>query len=98
MMSSIPVLSMPEFNPVNEVRPSFAARWETWLADFGMLLTASGITDDTRKRALLFYQPGARVRENFAQLYDTVNADAFNTVKQKLAAYFEPQKKHRYDT
>ena len=95
MMSSIPLHSMPEFNPVSEVRPSLAARWKTWLADFGMLPTASGITYDTLKSALLFHQPGARIREIFAQLYDIVNADAFNTVKQKLAAYFEPQKNRR---
>ena len=62
-----------------------------------MYLAASGITNDTRKRALLLYHPGARVREIFAQLEDTGTADAFDTAKQKLTAYFEPQKNKRYD-
>ena len=62
-----------------------------------MYLAASGITNNIRKRALLLYQAGARVREIFAQVEDTSNADAFDTAKQKLMAYFEPQKNKRYD-
>ena len=88
---------MPEFNPDTEVGASLATRWKKWLTDFDMYLAASGITNDTRKRALLLYQAGARVREIFAQLEDTGNADAFDTAKQKLTAYFEPQKNKRYD-
>ena len=88
---------MPEFNPDSEVGASLATRWKKWLADFDMYLAASGITNNTRKRALLLYQAGARVREIFSQLADTGNADAFDTAKQKLTAYFEPQKNKRYD-
>ena len=97
MMSSISLHPMPEFNPDTEVGASLAALGKTWLADFDMFLAASGITDATRKRALLLYQAGARVREIFAQLDDTGNVDAFDTAKQKLTAYFEPQKNRRYD-
>ena len=88
---------MPAFNPDAEVGVSLAACWKTWLTDFDMFLAASSITDNTRKCALLLYQAGARVREIFAQLHDTGNADAFDTAKQKLTAYFEPQKNRRYD-
>ena len=70
---------------------------EKWLADFDMYIAASGITNNTRKRALLLYQAGSRVREIFAQLEDTGSADAFSTAKDKLTAYFEPQKYLRYD-
>ena len=97
MMSGISLHPMPEFNPDTEVGASLAARWKTWLADFDMFLAASGITDNTRKRALLLYQAGTRVREIFAQLDDTGNADAFDAAKQKLTAYFEPQKNRRYN-
>ena len=97
MMSSISLHPMPEFNPDTEVGASLAARWKTWLADFDMFLAPLGITDTTRKRALLLYQAGARVREIFAQLDDTGNADVFDTAKQKLTAYFEPQKNRRHD-
>ena len=62
-----------------------------------MYLAASGITNNTRKRALLLYQACVRVREIFTQLEDTGTADAFDSAKQKLTAYFEPQKNKRYD-
>ncbi len=88
---------MPEFNPDTEVGASLATRWKKWLADFDMYIAASGITNNTRKRALLLYQAAARVREIFAQLEDTGSADAFDTAKDKLTAYFEPQKNKRYD-
>ena len=44
---------MPEFNPDTEVGASLATRWKKWLADLDMYITASGITNNTRKRALL---------------------------------------------
>eukprot|EP00112_Aurelia_sp_Birch-Aquarium-sp1_P015303 Seg338.8 transcript_id=Seg338.8/GoldUCD/mRNA.D3Y31 product="hypothetical protein" protein_id=Seg338.8/GoldUCD/D3Y31 len=62
-----------------------------------MYILASGINNNTRKRALLLYQAGSRVREIFAQIEDTGNADAYDTAKEKLTAYFEPQKNRRYD-
>ena len=97
MMSSISLHPVPEFNPDTEVGASLATRWKKWLADFDMYLAASGIINNARKRALLLYQAGARVREIFAQLEDTGNAEAFDTAKQKLTAYFEPQTNKRYD-
>jgi hypothetical protein len=54
-----------EFNPDSEVGASLATRWITWMEDFEMFLTASGIKDETQKRALLLYQAGSRVREIF---------------------------------
>ena len=96
-MSSVSLHPIPEFNPDTEVGASLATRWKKWLADFDMYLAASGITNNARKCALLLYQAGARVREIFAQLEDTGNADAFDTAKQKLTAYFEPQTNKRYD-
>eukprot|EP00112_Aurelia_sp_Birch-Aquarium-sp1_P010543 Seg2247.1 transcript_id=Seg2247.1/GoldUCD/mRNA.D3Y31 product="hypothetical protein" protein_id=Seg2247.1/GoldUCD/D3Y31 len=62
-----------------------------------MCIAASGITNNVRKRALLLYQAGARAREIFTQLEDTGAADAFDTAKQKLTAYFEPQVNKRYN-
>ena len=97
MMSSISLHPLPVFNPDTEVGASLAARWNTWLSDFEMFLAVSGITDNPRKRALLLYQAGARVREIFAQLKDTGTAADFDTTKQKLTVYFEPQKNRRYD-
>ncbi len=58
---------MPEFRPDAKVGASLATRWINWQSDFEMFLTASGITDAKRKRALLLYQAGPRVREIFKQ-------------------------------
>ena len=65
--------------------------------DFDMFLAASGITSNARKRALLLYQAGSRVRDIFAQLPDTGEANDFETAKEKLTQHFQPQKNVRYD-
>ncbi len=58
--------------------------------------TASVITDSQRKRALLLYQAGQRVREIFRQIPDTGNDDDYDVAKTKLKEYFEPQQNRRY--
>ena len=63
MATPIHIQPMPAFNPDAEIGASLATRWRTWITDFEMYLLASGITDVTRKRALLLYQSGPRVRE-----------------------------------
>ncbi len=62
---SVAILPMPEFKPEAHVGASLATRWDKWLSDFEMYILASGITDPKRKRALLLYQAGSRVREIF---------------------------------
>ena len=44
------------------------SRWKLWLRDFETFLLVSGITEKKCQRALLLYQAGPQVRENFAQL------------------------------
>ena len=86
-----------------EIGASLATRWRTWITDFEMYLLASGITDVTRKRALLLYQSGPRVREILNQLPPLVTeeneepGDEYETAKAQLTAYFEPQKNRRYE-
>ena len=88
---------VPEFQPDAELGASLASKWRTWLAAFEMFLTASGITTATRKRALLLYLAGSRVREIFQHLPDVGNADDYDTAKTKLTTHFEPQKNRRYE-
>ena len=97
MATSVNILPLQEFNPDVEIGLSVAKRWETWLKEFNMYIVATGITDNTRKRALLLYMAGARVREIFENLIDTGGDDAFETAHQKLTTYFEPQKNTRYE-
>ena len=96
-VQSVNIPPPPEFNPDSEVGASLATRWITWMEDFEMFLTASGIKDDTQKRALLLYQAGSRVREIFRQLADTGDAHDYKIAKDKLRDYFEPQKNRRYE-
>ena len=88
---------LPEFNPETEIGSSVAKRWEIWLNDFTMFITANAITDNARKRALLLYMGGSRVREIFSTLQDTGDDDNFDTAKTKLNEYFAPQKNKRYE-
>ena len=97
MASALHLQPLPEFNPDIEVGASLAKRWEIWLHDFSTYVTASGVTDETQKRAILLYTAGSRVREIFETLINTGAADAFETAKTKLTAYFEPQKNKRYE-
>ena len=69
MAQSATIQPMPEFRPDAKVGASLATRWINWQSDFEMFLTASGITDAKRKRALLLCQAGPRVREIFKHYY-----------------------------
>ena len=64
-----------------EVGASLATLWKKWLADFEMFITAAGITDHTRKRTLLLYLAGFRVREIFGQLENT--GETMLTIQQR---------------
>ena len=93
---SVSIQPLPEFSPDAEIGSSLAAKWKLWMEDFEMFILASGITDPKRKRALLLYQAGQRVREIFRQLQDTGTESDYDTAKTKLQEYFEPQQNRRY--
>ena len=88
---------VPEFRPDEEIGAILSPRGRDWLSDFDMFLDASGITDSKRKRALLLYQAGSRVREIFKQLPDTGADEDFDTANEKHCLYFEPQKNRRFE-
>ena len=69
---------VPEFVPDADIGASLATRWRLWLQDFNTFILASGIRDAKRKKALLLYQAGPRIREIFAQLPDTGEDDDFD--------------------
>ena len=88
---------LPPFDPDLDVGASVGPRWRTWLADFETFVIANDITDDKRKRALLLYQAGSRVREIFRQLHDTGEDKDYKKAVDKLNEYFEPQKNRLYE-
>ena len=67
------------------------------VTDFELYMIASGITDGKRKRALLLYQAGPRVREILKQIPDTGTEVDYDVEKAKLHDYSEPQKNRRYE-
>ena len=97
MAQSVSIKPVPEFQPDAELGASLATRWRDCMADFEMFITASGITDAKRKRALLLYQSGPRVREIFKQIPDTGMDEDYDIATAKLQEYFEPQTSRRYE-
>ena len=99
MAQGFHILPVPEFQPDAEVGSSLASKWWTWLADFKMFVTASGITNTTRKPGYinLLYLAGSGVRETFQHLYDTGSADDYDTAKTKLTTHFEPEQNRCYE-
>ena len=97
MAQSVSIQPMPVFHPEAEVGASIATRWKNWIANFDMFIIASGNTDPNRKRALLLYQAGPRIREIFKQIPGTGNDDDYELAKDKLREHFEPQKNRRYE-
>ena len=98
MSHAISLQPFPEFNSDSrEVGACLATLWKKWLADFEMFTTADGCTDNTRKRALLLYQAGSRVREIFGQLENTGADNVYDTAKAKLTENFEPLTIRGYD-
>ena len=66
-MATTLVNPIPPFDPGAEIGVNLAPKWKIWLQDFEMYLVASGVTDKKKKKALLLYQAGPRVREIFAR-------------------------------
>ena len=62
-----------------------------------MYITASGITDSKRKRALLLYQAGPRDREIFKQIPERGTDTDYDIAKEKIKAYFDTQKNRRHE-
>ncbi len=88
---------MPEFRSDADTGASLASRWKTWLTEFEMFLTSSGITEMKWQSTLLLYQVGAWVREIFIQLPETGEDDDYKTAKDKLTAFFKLQKNGLYE-
>ena len=83
-------LHMPPFDPDADVGASVAPKWKLWVSDFTTFLVAHDITDPKRKRALLLFLTGPRVRDIFQQLPDTGEHGDFGTALTCLNIYFEP--------
>ena len=58
-MATMPIVNpMPPFDPDSDIGANIGPKWKIWMEDFEMYITANGITDKAKKRALLLYQAG----------------------------------------
>ena len=90
-------LHMPPFDPDADVGASVAPKWKLWVSDFKTFLVANDIKDPKRKRALLLFLAGPRVRDIFRQSPNTGADDDFDTALTCLNTYFEPLKNRVYE-
>ena len=98
MATAPPANPMPPFDPDSDIGANIGPKWKIWFEDFDMYITANGITDKKKKRALLLYQAGARVREIFRQLPDRGEGNIdYDTAVEKLNEYFDPRKHRLYE-
>ncbi len=95
MATSAGLAPMPPFDPDTALGADVSCRWKVWLEDFETFLVASDINDDKRKRALLLYQAGSRVREIFRHLDNT--GEDYKSACEKLTAHFQPQKNRIFE-
>ena len=78
---ALQIQAVPPFKPTGEPS-SVAQRWTHWRKSFEYFLIASGITDGTRKRALLLHSTGAATQT----FYDTLE-DAETTFESTIQAF-----------
>ena len=72
-------------------------RWKKWLIRFERLMVGLGISNTTRKRALLLHYAGTEVDEIFDTLSETGTDSDYNKAVEKLNEYFSPQTNVAYE-
>ena len=96
-MASQLVQSMPQIELDAEIGLNLAPRWRIRLEYFQMYLAAMGKTDTKKKRALLLYQAGPKVRRRFFDKYrqNGGDNDSYKAV-EFLNVHFQTQKHRLY--
>ena len=69
-----------------------ATKWLSWKASFEIFVVASGVTNDTQKRALLLHMGGGQLQKLFHTLPDTGDETDYAECVQALNKYFEIRK------
>ena len=75
---------------------AIAQRWRKWIKRLENLFVAADIKDKTRQSAFLLYYAEEKVCDFFETLPQS--GDDFETAKEKLTEYFDPEKKVEYET
>ena len=69
-----------------------ATKWLSWKASFEIIVVASGVTNDTQKRALLLQMGGGQLQKLFHTLPDTGDETNYAQCVHALNKYFEIRK------
>ena len=90
-MAQLQIPAVQSFNPHGE--PSNTSqRWEKWKKSFGYFITASGITDDGRKRALLLHLVGEETQEIFETFPAAEQGESYDEALNTLNNHFKVKK------
>ena len=93
-------VSTPAPFPINTEPSRLATTWTKWLTSFDIYITAAGITDAARKKALLLHCGGEGLQEIFSTLTieaADANNDDFKRATDALTAHFAPKKNKRFE-
>ena len=69
--------------------------WRTWKDDLDLFLLASGVSNDTQKKALLLHLGGKDIKEIYRSLQNS--SDKYEDVIDKLDNHFQPKKNVTYE-
>ena len=88
-------LAAPKEFEISSDPSTVAQRWKKWVISFQFYLTATGVTQEEQKRALLLHVAGTKVQEVFSTLSaaDGTCAAALNSFN----TYFAPKANTRYE-
>ena len=88
-------LAAPKEFEISSDPSTVPQRWKKWVISFQFYLTATGVTEEEQKRALLLHVAGTEVQEVFSILSaaDSTCVAALNS----LNAYFAPKANIRYE-
>ena len=66
--------------------------WKKWTRGIRNFLTATGITNDARKKATLLHFAGQKINDIFDTLAEEDDSDSFEVTMQKISDHLEPKK------
>lgn len=86
----------PRFD-IDTDQGSLALKWKKWLLRFETFLTAAGVTNKTRKRAMLLYYAGEQVQDIFETIPENGASDDYDKAVEVLTEYFNPSVNVEYE-
>ena len=96
MASKLDMPAPPPFKVIGE-NTNLAKSWELYLKRFDYYISASGVTKDEQKKAMLLHLAGEEVQDIFETFAGNYQEQNYMQVKEKLTEYFNPQKNIAYE-